>query len=60
MGALPHVIEIVFEVQMKMSIEKNNKERKKLSNLENASYYFFLFGPFLLSKLLTFSLFFSF
>jgi hypothetical protein len=54
-GALPQALEIILVVQMKMSDEKVAREKKKkLFNSQNMSS-FLLFGPLLLSKLLTFS-----
>jgi hypothetical protein len=59
MGVLPHILEIVFKEQMKMSIEKITREKKSFSTYK-MHFLFLLFGPFLLSKLLTFSLLFLF
>jgi len=53
-GALPQALEIILVVQMKMSNEKVARKKKKLFNSQNMSS-FLLFGPLLLSKLLTFS-----
>jgi len=53
MGTLPQVLEIIFEVQRKISNEKVTK-KKKFSNLQNTFFFlFFLFGPFLLSNVIT-------
>jgi hypothetical protein len=55
MGTLPQVLEIIFEMQRKMSNEKITRKKKKLSNF----FFFFifsLFGPLLLSYLVTFLL----
>jgi hypothetical protein len=38
---LLQVLEIIFEVQRKMSNGKNNKKRNKLSNLQNMVFFFF-------------------
>jgi hypothetical protein len=58
MGALPQALEIIFEVQGKRSNEKINKKKKKkkLSNLQNMFFFLFfiIFGPRLLSNLITF------
>jgi hypothetical protein len=35
MGALPQPLEIILEVQRKMSNEKNNKKKKKFFTLQN-------------------------
>jgi hypothetical protein len=52
---LLQILEIIFEVQRKRSVEKNNKKRNKLSILQNTFFsFFFLFGPILLSNLITF------
>jgi hypothetical protein len=55
MGALPQALEIIFEVQMKRSNEKIVR-RKIASQLIKRVFFplSFLFGPLLLSKLLTF------
>jgi hypothetical protein len=55
MGVLPQALEIIFEVQMKRNIEKI--ARRKISFPTHKTCFFFsvFFGPFLLSKLLTFS-----
>jgi hypothetical protein len=55
MGTLPQALEIIFEVQRKKSIEKNNKKKNKLSILQNAFFFIFLlFGPLLFSNLIIF------
>jgi hypothetical protein len=58
-GILPQALEIVFEMKRKRSNEKitrRRKKKKKLSNLRNTFFsVLLLFGPLLLSKLLTFS-----
>jgi hypothetical protein len=55
MGALPQALEIIFEVQGKRSNEKITRKKKKLSNLQNVGFFFFLlFRPLLLSNLITF------
>jgi hypothetical protein len=59
MGALPQALEIIFEVQMKRSNEKNNKKNNKLPTLTKCGF-FPLFGPLLLSNLITFLNFYSF
>jgi hypothetical protein len=41
MGVLPQALEIIFEVQMKMSNEKTNKKKNKHSNLQNAFFFSF-------------------
>ncbi len=51
---LPRALEIIFEVKMKMSNVKIAR-KKKLSNSKKVFFYFLLFGPFLFSKLQTFS-----
>jgi hypothetical protein len=54
MEVLPQALEIIFEGQMKRNIEKI--ARRKISFLTHKTRVFFLlFGPLLLSKLLTFS-----
>jgi hypothetical protein len=50
MRALPQALEITFEVQRKGVKQEENK----LSNLQNAFFYFLLFGPLLLGNLITF------
>jgi len=59
-GILPQALEIIFEMKRKRSNEKITRRRrrrkKKLSNLRNTFFpVLLLFGPLLLSKLLTFS-----
>jgi hypothetical protein len=55
MGALPQALEFIFEVQMKRINEKNNKKKNRVFNLQNMFFSFFLlFGPLLLSNLITF------
>jgi hypothetical protein len=49
MGMLPQVLKIIFEVQRKM-----NNEKKKINKLSNLQKKKFLFGPLLLSNLITF------
>jgi hypothetical protein len=49
MGALPQILEIIFEVQRKTSDEKITKER----NFQTYTTRYFLFGPFLFSNLIT-------
>jgi hypothetical protein len=57
MGAIPPALEIILEVQMKRSNEKI--VRRKISISTHKTCFFFLslllFGPLLLSKLVTFS-----
>jgi len=53
MGVLPQVLEIIFEVQRKMSKEKITIREINFSNLQK-TFFFFLFGSFILSNLLTF------
>jgi len=58
MGALPQDPEIIFEVQMKRSNEKIVRRKIAFQLTKHVfSPFFFLFGPLLLSKLLTFSFF---
>jgi hypothetical protein len=52
MGTLFQAVEIIFEVQRKRIKEKMTREKNKLSNLQNM--FFFFFGPFPLSNLITF------
>jgi hypothetical protein len=56
MGALPRALEIIFEMQMKMSNEKIAR-RKIIFPTHKTHFFFFflLFGHVQLSKLLTFS-----
>jgi hypothetical protein len=49
MGALPQILEIIFEVQRKTSDEKITKEK----NFRTYTTRYFLFGPFLFSNLIT-------
>jgi hypothetical protein len=53
MGALPQALEIIFEMQRKMRNEKI--ARRKISFSTYKMLFFPLFGPLLLSRLLTFS-----
>jgi hypothetical protein len=56
METLPEALEILFEVQRKRNNEKISKKKNKLSNSKNMIFFcFLLFGPLLLSKLLTFT-----
>jgi hypothetical protein len=56
MRALPQALEIIFEVQMKMSNEKIARRKISFATHKPRLFLFFLlFGPALLSKLLTFS-----
>jgi hypothetical protein len=58
MGALLQALEIIFEVQAQRSNEKIAR-RKIIFSTHKFFYlfiYFLLFGPLLLSKLLTFSI----
>jgi len=41
MEMILQVLEIIFEVQRKMSNENKNKKRNKFSNLQNAFIYLF-------------------
>jgi hypothetical protein len=55
MGALSQALDIIFEVQRKRSNQKITLKKKKKFNLQNALFFFFLlFGPLLLSNLITF------
>jgi len=55
MGVLLQVLEIIFEVQRKMSNEKITRREINFSNLQKTFFpLFFLFGSLLLSNLLTF------
>ncbi len=56
MGVQPQTLEIIFEVQRKMSNEKitQNKHKKKTFQLTKCVFFFLLFGPLLLSNLITF------
>jgi hypothetical protein len=51
MGTLPQGLEIIFEVQRKMSNEKITKKKK---TFQFTKQDFFSFKPFLLSNLITF------
>jgi len=59
MGVLPQAWEIIFEMQRKMSNEKNSKKKTKAFQLTKRIcffvFFFLLFEPLLLLKLLTFS-----
>jgi hypothetical protein len=52
MGALPQTLEIIFEVQRKRSNEI--KFKKKSFPTYKTCLFFHLFGPLLLSNLITF------
>jgi len=54
MGALPQALEIIFEMQRKRSNEKIAR-RKKSFPTHKTLFFPVVFGPLLLSKLLTFS-----
>jgi hypothetical protein len=54
MGVLPQAFEIVFEGQMKRGTEKIARRKISFSNHKTCCF-FLVFGPLLLSKLLTFS-----
>jgi hypothetical protein len=43
-GTLPQVLEIIFEVQRKLSNEKNNKNINELSNLQHTFFFFSFFS----------------
>jgi hypothetical protein len=43
MGALPQVLEIIFEGQRKNNNEKITKKNKSFFNLENTFFSFFFF-----------------
>jgi hypothetical protein len=53
MGTLPQALEFIFEMQIKRSNEKI--ARKRISFPTYQMHFFLLFGPLLLSKLLTIS-----
>jgi len=53
MGALPQVLEIIFQMQRKMINEKITRKEKKLSKLTKHVFFLF-FEPCLLSSLITF------
>jgi len=53
MRVLPQALEIIFEVKMKGSNEKI--ARRKITFSTHKTSFFLLFGPILISKLLTFS-----
>jgi len=53
MGVLLQVLEIIFEVQRKMSNEKITRREINFPTYKTYSI-FFLFGPFLLSNFITF------
>jgi hypothetical protein len=53
MGALPQFLEIIFEVQRKMNNEKIIKREISFPTYKTR-FFFLLFGPFLLSNLITF------
>jgi hypothetical protein len=56
MKALPQALEIIFEVPKKRNIRKIARRKKKAFQLTKHIFFFFLlFGPFVLSRLLTFS-----
>jgi hypothetical protein len=55
MGVLPQVLEIIFEVQRKMSNEKITRKEINFQTYKTFSFFlFFLFGHLLLSNLITF------
>jgi len=55
MGMLPQVLEIIFEVQRKMSNEKITRREISFPTYKTRFFFlFFLFGPLLLSKFVTF------
>jgi hypothetical protein len=55
MGVLPQALEIIFEEQRRRSNEKIIRRKNKLSNLQNAFFFSFLFfGPLLFSNLIIF------
>jgi len=42
MGALPQALEIIFQMQRKMSNEKITMRKRKLFNLQNIMFFFSL------------------
>jgi hypothetical protein len=55
MGVLPQVLEIIFEVQRKMSNEKIIRREISFPIYKTRFLFpFFLFGPLLFSNLITF------
>jgi hypothetical protein len=42
MGVLSQALQIIFEMQMKRSNEKNNKKKNELSNSQNTFFFFSL------------------
>jgi hypothetical protein len=61
MKVLPQAVEIIFEVQRKRNNEKIARRKINFSTYKMQFFSFFLlFGPLLLSKLLTFSFLFHF
>jgi hypothetical protein len=58
MGTLVQVLEIIFEVQRKMSNEKITIREIVFPTYKTRFFFqFFLFGPLLLSNLITFLIF---
>jgi hypothetical protein len=56
-GALLQALEIIFEVQMKRNNEKIVRRKIAFQLTKHVFFPSFLFGPLLLSKILTFSFF---
>jgi hypothetical protein len=54
MGALPQVLEIIFEVQRKMNNEKITRREINFPTYKFYLFIYFLFEPLLLSNLITF------
>jgi len=53
MGALLQALEIIFEMQRKRGNEKITREKKNFPTCKTI-FFSLLFGPFLLSNLITF------
>jgi hypothetical protein len=63
MGVLPQALEIIFEAQMKKNNAKITRRKISFSTYKNVCVcvcFFSLFGPLLLSNLITFLIFYSF
>jgi len=54
MGALPRVLESSLKCKEKGVKKKYQDKKNRLSNLQNVVFFFPLFGPLLLSNLITF------
>jgi hypothetical protein len=52
MGTLPQALKIIIEMQRKRSNEKITRRKKNFPTYK-ILFYFFLFGPFLLSNFIT-------